>query len=83
METDDLVARLQKMADKIGLHLSDPPKVPQDAALMLEAAARISALEAQLAARDAEIAAWLRGQSSTGLFFATAIESGAYRKDAQ
>lgn len=57
-----------------------------------EAADRIEALQAQLEARDAEIAAWLRagaffcnqvGPANSAMFarLATAIEAGEYRKD--
>ena len=50
----DLIERLRKSAGKIGLLLSDPPKVPEEAALMLDAADYITTLEAKLAvAREA------------------------------
>ena len=50
----DLIERLRKSAGKIGLLLSDPPKVPEEAALMLDAADTITTLEAKLAvAREA------------------------------
>lgn len=42
-------------------------------------AAAISAVRAQASAEEmARIVAWLRKQSSTGLFFADAIEHGAH-----
>ena len=76
----DLVARL----------LSRPNDSPMHAEhLMDEAAATIEALRAELAARDAEIAAWLRGQSHVRagtyigevyVMLARAIESGLYRE---
>jgi hypothetical protein len=69
--TDDLKARMKQEATY--------GYMPHAARLALqEGAARIEALEAQLAARDAEIAGWLRRQSSTGDFFADAIERGEH-----
>lgn len=69
-----------------------PPYNNPATALAKKAAAHIEALEAQLAARDAEIAAWLRGQAALSTIFASdnivanianAIAAGQYRKDGE
>jgi hypothetical protein len=76
MATDDLVARLRYGQGQDW----DIPYATRE-----EAAATIESLRAELAARDAEIAAWLRGAYAAGASLdpqlATAIASGQYRKD--
>ena len=73
---DDLKARLAYEAiDNAGWG---------DSELLEEAAAHIATLEAQLAARDAEIAAWLRaqynGRLQSPVYMEDAIERGDYAK---
>lgn len=79
----DIVERLRMADCKLdGRALEDHAD-----ALCHEAASEIERLRGELAARDAEIAAWLRGGGAYLAYgsiceaIATAIASGSYRKD--
>lgn len=84
----DLKERLRAQADGMMFPNALEPMT------MREAADRIEALEAELAARDGEIVAWLRGEDRAGDWpaewgvnrmeqIATAIERGEYKDRAQ
>ena len=51
---EDIVTRLRKQADRIGLLLTDPPQETVDGALMREAAAQIASLKERLESAEEE-----------------------------
>jgi len=69
--SDDLVERIERlMCNRRGEDQCGCPSC----VILAEAAAEIRSLREQVAQERAGIVAWLRAQSSTGLFFADAIE---------